>query len=350
MDPVDELMLSEAADVVGPEPLARVTVIDAPGTAAGAAAWADRVVVHCDGWTAEQTAEHTAAAAGSVIDADPVAALAGARLVLLALPKALAALDEWCELIGAHADPSVQVVAGARVKHLKREMNDVLARHFDDVHASLGRRKARVLHAGGLRSPGGEVSYPRRSQVTLDLPGGSREIDLLDHGSSFARGRVDAGTRLLLSTVGEWPREAADVVDLGCGDGVLAVVAALRFPRATVLAIDDSTSACRSATATSAANGVRVTVQRADGLTARPDASADLIVTNPPFHQGTTKDSTPTMSMLADAARVLRPGAELWTVFNAHLPYLPLLRSRVGDTRIVARDRHYLVTRTVRGV
>ena len=355
MDPVDELLLGEAADVLGRHRegrLARITVVDAPGTATGASDWSDQVIVHCDALTAERSA----AATGCVVEADPASALTGARLVLLALPKALAALDEWCELIRAHADPDVQVVAGARIKHLRREMNEVLTRHFDDVHASLGRRKARVLHADGLRSPGFEVGYPRRSRVTLDLPGGQHEIDLLDHGPTFARGRVDAGTRLLLSTLDSWPTDAGDVVDLGCGDGVLAVIAARRLPGASVLATDDSASACRSATATAAANGVTadcdgvgVEVHRADGLTARSDASADLIVTNPPFHQGTTKDSTPAMSMLADSARVLRPGGQLWTVFNAHLPYLPLLRSRVGTTRIVARDRHYLVTQTVRG-
>lgn len=349
MDPVDELMLSEAADAVDRDHdhdrLRRVTVVDAAGTAAGAGAWSDQVVVHCDAWAAERTAADD----GAQVDADPATALDGARLVLLALPKALAALDEWCELIRAHADPDVQVVAGARIKHLHRKMNEVLARHFEDVHASLGRRKARVLHAGGLRLPGVGVSYPRRSPVTLDLPDGPRSIDLLDHGATFARGRVDAGTRLLLSTIGTWPSDAVDVVDLGCGDGILAVAAALVLPTASVLATDDSASAFRSATATAAANAVQVEVQRADGLTARPAASADLIVTNPPFHQGTTKDSTPAMSMLADSARVLRPGGELWTVFNAHLPYLPLLRARVGSTRIVARDRHYVVTQTVRG-
>lgn len=51
--------------------------------------------------------------------------------------------------------------------------------------------------------------------------------------------------------------------------------------------------------------------------------------------------------MIADAARVLVPGGELVLVYNSHLPYLPRLRE-VGLTEILARDRSYLVTRTVR--
>ena len=61
---------------------------------------------------------------------------------------------------------------------------------------------------------------------------------------------------------------------------------------------------------------------------------------------------TPTVStgsprFIADAARVLVPGGELVLVYNSHLPYLPRLRE-VGPTEILAQDRSYLVTRTVR--
>jgi len=356
MDPVDELIMNEALDVArgrGLDPL-RVAVLDAPGIAAAAAQAfagtghagtepAGTLAVHCDSLVDERTVPDELR-----VETDPAAALAGADLVLLRLPPALAALDEQCELIRAHADPGVRLVAGARIKHLRREMNEVLANHFGDVHASLGRRKSRVLHAAGLSDPRATPTYPRSSTDELDLPGGRRTIELVDHGATFARGRIDAGTRLLLSTAASWP-VAADVIDLACGDGVLGVTAAIVQPDASVIAVDDSASACASAAATAAANGVRVEVERADGLTGRPDAWADLIVCNPPFHRGTTKDSTPAMTMLADSARVLRPGAELWTVFNAHLPYLPLLRGQVGSTGIVARNRSYVVTRTIAG-
>jgi 16S rRNA (guanine1207-N2)-methyltransferase len=342
MDPVDELIMAEATEVArGAAADPAVVVLDAPELAGPALELGRRVVVHCDSLVAERTVPDQ-----EVVETDPATALAAADLVLLRLPKALAALDEWCELIRAHARPGVRLVAGARVKHLRYEMNEVLARHFGEVHASLGVRKARVLHAAGLIAPGEPTTYPRRSAHGLDLPDGERAVELVDHGSAFAHARIDAGTRLLISTCAAWPR-AGDVIDLACGDGVLALTAALTQPEATVLALDDSVAACRSASATAAANGVRVQVLRADGLTASPDDSADLIVCNPPFHQGTTKDSTSAMAMLADTGRVLRPDGELWAVFNAHLPYLPLLRDQVGRTSIAARNRSYVVTRTV---
>jgi len=50
--------------------------------------------------------------------------------------------------------------------------------------------------------------------------------------------------------------------------------------------------------------------------------------------------------MLTDAARVLRPGGQLWCVANSHLPYRRILNESVGATKVIAQDRHYTVTLT----
>ena len=139
------------------------------------------------------------------------------------------------------------------------------------------------------------------------------------------------------------------MVDLGSGNGLLGVVVALAHPGAHVLGVDDSHAAIRSTLATAAVNGVadRVRALHADRLEG-PPASADLVLCNPPFHRGTTKDSTTALTMFSDAARVLRPGGELWVVFNSHLPYLPELRRRVGSTVVVGQNPGFTVTRSTR--
>jgi len=48
---------------------------------------------------------------------------------------------------------------------------------------------------------------------------------------------------------------------------------------------------------------------------------------------------------LFDAAgRVLRPGGELWTVFNSHLGYDKQLSRSVGPTTVVGRNARFTVT------
>ena len=104
-----------------------------------------------------------------------------------------------------------------------------------------------------------------------------------------------------------------------------------------------SAAAVASTRASAERNDVDVDVIWRDGLTGVAASSYDLIVTNPPFHVGAAKDSTPTLRMIEAAGVALRPGGQFWCVFNSHLPYLSAMRSSIGPTRLVARDRAYTV-------
>jgi len=54
------------------------------------------------------------------------------------------------------------------------------------------------------------------------------------------------------------------------------------------------------------------------------------------------------LRMLADARRVLKPGGELWVVFNTHLGYRDYLNRTVGPTRQAGRNSKFTVTVSVR--
>lgn len=276
--------------------------------------------------------------AAHALDADLVR---DARLVLLQLPRALDALDEIAGLVAAHAAPDVRIVAGGRIKHMTLGMNDVLARHFREVRASRAASKSRVLHASDpVRGEAG--GWPRC--VRHDDVG----LTVCAHGAAFAGASVDIGTRFLLGFLSEMPA-VRDAVDLGCGTGVLASAYALAHPEASVLATDQSAAAVASARATAAANGARrVEVVQDDGLGARPDGSADLVILNPPFHSGAAVTDAIAPRLFADAARVLRPGGELWCVWNSHLAYRPALERIVGPTRQIGRSSRFTVTASTR--
>ena len=69
---------------------------------------------------------------------------------------------------------------------------------------------------------------------------------------------------------------------------------------------------------------------------------------NPPFHDGAALRTDAAHRMFATAGRVLRPGGELWCVWNSHLRYRPALERAVGPTTQVARGPRFTVTRSVR--
>ncbi|WP_224779462.1 methyltransferase [Leucobacter sp. Psy1] len=265
--------------------------------------------------------------------------LDGARVVLLQLPRSLDALDEIARAIADWADPAVQVFAGGRVKHMTLTMNEVLGRSFTSVSAGLARRKSRVLSASGPRA--GETRFP--------VWGEDPDLDfrVAAFGATFGGATLDHGTRLLLAADGtrDAIAGAQRVVDLGCGNGVLATAAARANPRAEVIATDQSAAAVAATRLTSEAAGVadRVRVHRADATEAVPDGWADLILLNPPFHSGSTVHAEVAHRLIRSSARALAPGGELRLVFNTHLAYRPLVERVIGPVEQVARTRTFTV-------
>ncbi|SNS96687.1 16S rRNA (guanine1207-N2)-methyltransferase [Micrococcales bacterium KH10] len=306
-----------------------------------------------------------------VFATEPVAAFEDAEFVIGRLPKSLDALDELAGLIAAHARPSVTVLLTGRVKHMTTAMNDVLSRHFAEVQPHLGRQKSRTLEARGPRpTDSARPSYPLTAELDGPFPDG--RIAIASHGGVFAGSRLDVGTRELLAHLDDALnplRSAAHprVLDLGCGTGLLATTAALLLPQASVIATDDSWAAVHSTVATARRNGLVATISQGlvdgpqpldsspgiqalwdDTAASIPDASIDLILCNPPFHQGAAVDTSIAWDFFATASRVLRPEGQMWTVFNRHLPYLPALRRQIGPTTVVHATPKFTIARSER--
>jgi 16S rRNA (guanine1207-N2)-methyltransferase len=349
-DAADRLILDESKVARGESTPGELVVIgDDYGalTLASLAAGGSAVRVHQDSLTGERALAANAAALGTTgsfaslpLDATLVSA---ARVVLLRLPRSLDALRDVAGLIAAHADPAVVVFAGGRVKHMTVAMNDVLREFFGTVDVTHARQKARVLIA---RSPrGGRDPQPR--VATID------GVTVCAFGGAFAGPRIDIGTRLLLEHLPSDPPGGSlsdPLIDLACGTGVIATRLALRHPDAAVYASDQSAVAVASARATATANGVsdRVVVARDDALASRADGSASFVVLNPPFHSGAAVTAAIAPRLFADVARVLRPGGQLWCVWNSPLNYRGALGRIVGPTRQVARNSKFTVTVSTR--
>ncbi|MCC3274680.1 methyltransferase [Arthrobacter sp. zg-Y20] len=350
-DAADRLLLDTAADRL----LAGGVVVigDSYGalTLGAAAGYGVREIrVHQDPYSGELALQRNADAAGlagtfSSLPLGPEL-LTGARTVLLRLPRSLDALEEIAALIARHADPRVVVYAGGRLKHMTTAMNTVLSRWFGSVSAGLARQKSRVLTVSAPLDPLPANRFPLAGQHDVGLPA---PLELRAYGAAFAGASLDIGTRFLLPHL-SGARDASAAIDLGCGTGAIAAYLALSRPSLQVIATDQSAAAVASAVQTMAANGVadRVQVYRDDALSTRPDASAELVVLNPPFHIGASVHAGIALKLFADAGRVLAPGGELWTVWNSHLTYKAALNRLVGPTREVARNPKFTVTVSTR--
>lgn len=269
--------------------------------------------------------------------------LAGAGVVLLQLPRTLGELEEIADAVARWARPDVTLIAGGRVKHMSLGMNAVLEQYFGSVTPQLARQKSRLLIAREPNPPAMTPKFPVQAyNQELDLTVAAR-------GAVFAGTKLDIGTRFLLTFL---PQMAGvrHAVDLGCGTGILAAAYARHYPRARVTATDQSAAAVDSARATAEANGLGGRIQglQDDALSTMADGSADLVMLNPPFHLGNSVHAGAGLKLIEAAGRVLRPGGELWTVFNSHLNYLPALHRTVGETRVMGRNPKFTVALSIR--
>ncbi|MET3950426.1 methyltransferase [Arthrobacter sp. UYEF36] len=362
-DATDRLLLDTAADLLAAGvllPGSRLAIVGdrygaltlgalAPGDAVpgGAVNWAAPVRVHQDLITGEHALHHNAGMIGVAggFEQLPLGAglLSGAGVVLLQLPKSLAELEEIADAIARHGASDVVLLAGGRVKHMSLGMNAVLERHFSEVQPQRARQKSRILLARGPRPATGAPKFP--------VTGVNAELGLTvcARGAVFAGTGLDIGTRFLLEFLPQMPM-ARHAIDLGCGTGILAAMYARGNPGSRVTATDQSAAAVDSARATAEANGLagQVTVVQDDAMASLPDASADLILLNPPFHVGAAVHAGAGLKLIEAAGRVLAPGGELWTVFNSHLHYQPALQRLIGPTREVGRNPKFTVTASIR--
>jgi release factor glutamine methyltransferase len=161
---------------------------------------------------------------------------------------------------------------------------EVLARHV------LGWDRARLVTGGRDRPPDGfdrafDACIARRTaREPVALITGHREFWRLDFevtpDTLIPRPETELIVEEALAAFGHRP--PAVVIDVGTGSGCLAVCLAREFRHARVIATDVSDAALRVAERNAVRHGVEVLWVRTT-LLDDVDASADLIVSNPPY-------------------------------------------------------------------
>ncbi|MEU5979265.1 methyltransferase [Streptomyces sp. NPDC047315] len=268
-------------------------------------------------------------------------------VLVVRVPKSLALLEDQLHRLAPALHRGTVVVGTGMVSEIHTSTLQLFEQLVGETRTSLAVRKARLIFSTpdpSLRPPANP--WPLRYALPDGIgPMAGRTVT--NHAGVFCADRLDIGTRLFLAHLPQ-RQGPLDVVDLGCGNGVVGTAAALANPDATVTFADESFSAVASAEATHRENAGPAGAARflvGDCLADLPDASVDLVLTNPPFHSHRATTDTTARRMFFDARRALRPGGELWVVGNRHLGYHVRLRRLFGDCEVVASNPKFVVLR-----
>lgn len=149
---------------------------------------------------------------------------------------------------------------------------------------------------------------------TADFPGGPYRFKT--RAGVFSWDGVDVGSRLLIAQV-DVSRDA-HVLDLGCGYGFLGILCAGRMLRGRVRMVDVSFRAVQCARGNIAENGLcNAFADVSDGYECAGDMPFDLILSNPPFHEGNAVGHP----FIEGAAERLKPDGRLMMVVMRSKPY-----------------------------
>lgn len=195
---------------------------------------------------------------------------------------------------------------------------------------SLYRFRAEVSIPFDIKYWWNEYSLPNSTLVRA-LPG----VFSIDH--------LDTGSELLLEVLSKNENiVTGKVLDLGCGAGVLSVAIAKMNPNIDLTLSDTQAAALISSKATLAINHVKGKVVASD-VFSDIDNRFDLIISNPPFHDGIGTNYAIVEKLICEARQYLIPGGHLCLVANAFLPYAKLLDKAFGRYQILLQTSKFKV-------
>ena len=136
-------------------------------------------------------------------------------------------------------------------------------------------------------------------------------FSLVSDRGIFSHGEVDDGSQLLAETM-QLPAQGR-ILDLGCGYGILGMVAAKVSPDAHITLVDVNERATSSAQENLRRNEIaNAEVICGDAPVTLGEREFDAIVCNPPVRAGKAQ----VLRLIDDAARRLREGDARWLVIR----------------------------------
>lgn len=272
-----------------------------------------------------------------------------ADIVLIKIPKSLAMLEDQLHRIRASVNSATTIIAAGMTKNIHLSTMDLFGKIIGQTKTSLARKKARLIFSRFDEDLAVTASpYPYCYKLGYALDG--VELEVMNHAGVFSRDKLDIGTRLFLQHLPIAERYET-IVDLGCGNGVLGLIAAIKNPQAKVIFCDESYMAVESAIT----NFVSVFDEsreaeflQTDCLHGVPDDSVSLILCNPPFHQDNAINDDVAWQMFSESRAALETPGELWVIGNRHLAYHAKLKLLFGNCEVVASNKKFTLLKAIK--
>ncbi len=266
-------------------------------------------------------------------------------VVLIKVPKNLSYLEDQLQRIRPYLHSGSKILASGMVKHIYSSTLKVFEKQLGTTTTSLAKKKARLIFTDIEDTAPTDTPYPKH--YTLE----NTHFSICNHSNVFSRESLDIGTRFFLEHIPS-SSQPKTILDLGCGNGIVGLIAAERNTKSDLIFTDESFMAVSSAQETfrhafsASRKADFIATNCLDGLEKN---SVDLIFNNPPFHQGNTIGDHIALQMFKDSKRILKDGGEIWVIGNRHLGYHVKLKKIFGNSDVIASNSKFVILKAKKG-
>lgn len=269
---------------------------------------------------------------------------ANPALVLIKIPKQLALLEQQLRALREVVTPQTRIIAGAKTRDIHNSTMALFEKILGPTTTTLAWRKARLINCT-FNAPA-----PVETSLLASWKLDGTPWTIHNHANVFSRSGLDIGARFFLQHLPE--NVEGEMVDLGCGNGVIGLQLLASNPQAQVLFVDESAMAVASSRLNVESN-LPEDMERCEFMInnalsgIEPDRFA-AVLCNPPFHQQSAITDHIAWQMFNDARRCLKYGGELRIVGNRHLDYFRKLKRVFGNCETVATNNKFVILKSVK--
>lgn len=263
--------------------------------------------------------------------------------VAMRAPRVKEGLLLGLELVAAWQEPGGRIwIYGPKDEGIK-SVEKRLDPWYEQVETRDTRRHCRLLSAIRTVAPARRELADYGTPVEFALPGGP--VTLLAYPGVFAGGALDPATEMLLETLPALlAHKPGRILDFACGIGVIAAAVSQALPQIRVHAMDNDAIAVEAVRAALP----RVSVACGDGWAARPLLPAvsggyDLVLSNPPLHQGHDLDTSIIEALISEAPLHLTRSGRLVLVTQRQRPAGEWMEKVFDEVELLREDNRFRV-------